>query len=147
MTRAAKILYFGALLIGLSTGSVISIRSTAFRLEALYDIPRLTAPGVLRDFSYMQYKNADHEHANAALLTYANFLEELQKTYPENPQKGELAVAYTRLALLEDAANNQEQSRTYITKARSWYSPIVGGRELSDSEMKFAVNKMDAWMH
>jgi len=146
MTRAAKILYFGALLIGLSTGSVISFRSTAFRLESLYDIPRLTAPGVLRDFSYMQYKNADHEHANAALLTYANFLQELQKTYPENPQKGELAVVYTRLALLEDAANNQEQSRTYMTKARFWYSPIVGGRELSDSEMKFAVNKMDARM-
>jgi hypothetical protein len=146
MTRAAKILYFTALLIGLSIGAFFSFRNTMFFLDDSHDGQRLTAPRVLRDFSYMQYKNADHEHANAALLTYANFLEELQKTYPENPQKGELAVAYTRLALLEDAANNQEQSRTYITKARSWYSPIVGGRELSDSEMKFAVNKMDAWM-
>jgi hypothetical protein len=112
-------------------------------LGGYYDTQRLIAPDVLRDFSYMQYKHADLAHAEAALLTHANFLEELQKTYPEKTQN-ELAVVYTRLALLEDAANNQEQSRTYLTKARSWYSPIVGGRELSDSEMKFAVNKVDA---
>src|SRR4029077_4404139 len=111
-----------------------------------YDIHRLIAPRVLRDFSFLQYKYADREHANAALLIYARLLEELQKTYPEDSQKNDLAIAYTRLALLEDAADNQEQSRTYITKARSWHSPIVGGRELSDSEMKFAVNKMDAWL-
>ena len=146
MTRAAKILYFAALLIGLSIGAFFSFRNTTRILDVSYVGQRLTAPWVLRDFSYMQYKNADPAHAEAALLTYCNFLEELQKMYPENAQKGELAVAYTRLALLEDAANNQEQSRTYITKARSWYSPVVGGRELSDSEMKFAVNKMDAWM-
>jgi len=91
----------------------------------------------------MQYKNADPAHAEAALLTYANFLEELQKTYPEKAQKDELAVAYTRLALVEDAANHPEQSRNYMTKARSWYKSNRG-RDLSDSEMKFAVNRMDA---
>ncbi len=146
MTRAAKILYFAPLLIGLSIGGFFSFRNTTRFLDVSHDVQRQTAPWVLRDFAYIQYRNADHEHANAALLTYANFLEEFQKTYPENPQKGELAVVYARLALLEDAANNQEQSRTYMTKARFWYSPIVGGRELSDSEMKFAVNKMDARM-
>jgi len=146
MTRGAKITYLGALLIGLSIGTFSSFRITAYSLKTLDDLRVLTAPGVLRDFSYMQYKNADLAHAEAALLTYARFLEELQKTYPEKGQKNELAVVYTRLALLEDAAHNQGQSRIYLTKARAWYSPIVGGRELSDSEMKFAVNKMDAWM-
>src|SRR4029077_17176376 len=89
-----------------------------------YDIHRLIAPRVLRDFSFLQYKYADREHANAALLIYARLLEELQKTYPEDSQKNDLAIAYTRLALLEDAADNQEQSRTYITKARPAHSPL-----------------------
>jgi hypothetical protein len=146
MTKAAKIISLGGLLTGLSIGAFNSFRMTAYSLKTLDDIRVLTAPSVLRDFSYQQYKNADLAHAEAALLTYARFLEELQKTYPEKGRKSELAVVYTRLALLEDAAHNQVQSRIYLTKARSWYSPIVDGRELSDSEMKFAVNKMDAWM-
>src|SRR5258708_31814355 len=134
MTRAAKIMYFGALFIGISIGSFFAFRTATHTLESIYDLQQMTAPMVLRDFSYTQYKNADRAHAQAALLTYANFLGELQKAYPEKGQKMELAVAYTRLALLEDAASNQEQSRTYMTKARSWYSPTIGGRELSDSE-------------
>jgi hypothetical protein len=146
MTRAAQIISLVALLIGLSIGAFVSFRTTATGLEDLHDLWRLTTPSVLRDFSFQQYKNADPAHAKAALLTYATFLEEFQKTYPEKGQQKELAVVYTRLAMLEDAANNQEQSRTYMTKARSWYSPIVGGRTLSDSEMKFAVNKIDTFM-
>jgi hypothetical protein len=145
MTRAAKILYFGALLIGLSIGAFFSFRNTTRILDLSYEAQQQTAPWVLRDFSYMQYKNADHEHANAALLTYANFLEELQKTHPEKGQEGELAVAYTRLALREDAANNSEQSQIYMLKAHFW-SRSSGARDAPDSVMKLAVNRMDAWM-
>ena len=117
-----------------------------FILGVSRDGQRLAAPGVLRDFSYMQYKNADLAHANTALLTYDNLLEGLEKTNPEKGQKYELAFAYTRLALLEDAANNSEQSQIYMLKAHFW-NRSAGGRDAPDSVMKLAVNRygcMDA---
>jgi hypothetical protein len=145
MTRAAKIMYLGALFIGLSIGVFFSFRRAALILDNLNEARRLTAPGVLRDFSYIQYKYADSEHAKVALLTYASLLEEMQNVNPENAPKYGLAVAYTRLALLEDAAHNAEQSQIYMAKSRSLYRS-AGGRELSDSQMKFAVEQLDAWM-
>jgi hypothetical protein len=145
MTRAAKITYLGALLLGLSIGSYFSFRTATHNLEAFYDLRRLAAPQVLRDFSYLQYKYSDPEHAKAALLTFASLLEQMEKTSPEKARKLDLAYAYTRLALLEDAANNREQSRYYMTKTRLWYRSI-DGRDISDYEMKVVVDKMDAWM-
>jgi hypothetical protein len=145
MTRAAKITYFGALLLGLFIGSYFSFRTAMRNLEAYYNFRRLAAPQVLRDFSYSQYKYADTEHAQAALLTFASVLEQMEKASPEKSRKLDLAYAYTRLALLEDAAKNREQSQNYMTKTRAWYRSI-GGQNVSDYEMKIAVDKMDAWM-
>ncbi len=145
MTRAAIITYIGALLLGLSIGSYFSFRTATHNLQAFYDVRRLAAPQVLREFSYLQYKYADPEHAKEALLTFASVLEQMEKTSSENARKLDLAYAYTRLALLEDATKNREQSQNYMTKTRSWYRSI-GGRDISDYEMKIAVDKMDAWM-
>jgi hypothetical protein len=145
MTRVATILYIGALLVGLSTGGFISCRRTTSDLDASYQARQLTAHGVLREFSYAQYKYADSEHAKAALLTYVGLLEQMQKLRPEKAQRYDLATAYTRLALLEDAAHNPEQSQIYMARTRSWYKS-AGGPELTDSQMKFAVEKIDAWM-
>jgi hypothetical protein len=145
MTRAAIITYFGALLLGLSIGSYFSFRNATHNLEAFYDFKRVAAPQVLRDFSYLQYKYADPEHAKTALLTFAGLLEQMEMTSPEKARKLDLAYAYTRLALLEDAAQNREQSQNYMTKTRAWYRSM-GGRDISNYEMKIAVDKMDAWM-
>jgi hypothetical protein len=62
-------------------------------LETDYDSRRQKASRVLCDFSYLQYKNADLEQANAALFTYAGLLEELQKTHAQKAQKVNFAVA------------------------------------------------------
>jgi hypothetical protein len=145
MTRAAKITYVGALFIGISIGAFISFRNTTLNLESYYETRRLTAPWVLRDFSYVQYKNAGPADAKAALLTFASLLEEMQKANPEKSQKLDLALTYTRLALLEGEANNPEQSRIYMSKARAWYRSY-SGRDVTAFEMKVAVDKMDALM-
>jgi hypothetical protein len=146
MTRTAKIICFGALLSGLSIGAFISFRTTTLTLEDFYDAGRLTAPSVLRDFSFLQYQNADPAHAKAALLTYASFLEEMQKVNPEKSQKSDLAATYVRLASVEGAAKNPELSQIYMAKAHSWYRSF-GGRDLTDFEMKAAVDKMDTLLH
>jgi hypothetical protein len=127
MTKAAKITYFAALLIGLSIGAFFGFQTAAPVLEAYYTARQLTAPIVLSHFSYLQYSYADPAHAQAALQTSASLLEEMEKLKPEETQERELSFTYTRLALLEDAADNSKPSHALMTKARYWYA-VSGGR-------------------
>jgi hypothetical protein len=143
MTPVAKIAYLTALLIGVSVGLFFGYRNRIDLLKNYGESRFLTAPLVLSDFSKEQYAHADFEHATAALLTYADLLEELEKAKPEKAHKVELSMAYTRLALLEDDARNPEQSHEFMTKARYWYTPQHGGRDLSESEMKAALKRFD----
>jgi hypothetical protein len=143
MTPAAKLTYFAALLVGLSVGAFLGFQYYSPAVEASFSLRQMTAEQLLAHFSYLQYKHADREHAEAALQTFTSFLEEMEKSKPEKVQKYELAYAYTRLALLADAADNPEQSHAYMAKAQSWYT-AAGGRDLSDSQMKTAVKTRDA---
>jgi hypothetical protein len=142
MTRAAKITYFAALVIGLSIGAFFGFQTTAPLLEAYYDARQLTAPMAFSRFSYLQYSYADAAHAQAALVTLARFLEELEKLRPEKTRERELVFTYTRLALLEDAAEKLDQSHALMAKARYWNS-LSGGRDFSESEMKAALKTLD----
>jgi hypothetical protein len=142
MTLAAKITYFAALLIGLSIGAFFGFQTAAAALEAYYSGRQLIAPTLLSHFSYLQYIYADPTHAQAALQTSARLLEGMEKLNPENTQERELSFTYTRLALLEDAANNSEQSHALMTKARYWFA-VSGGRDYSESEMKTMLKSVD----
>jgi hypothetical protein len=93
-------------------------------------------------FSYLQCRSADAAHAQAALETFAKNLEEWVKLQPEKTQERELAFTYTRLALLEDAAEKRDQSHALMAKARYWYSSS-GGRDYSESEMKAALKRLN----
>jgi hypothetical protein len=66
----------------------------------------------------------------------------MEKSNPEKTQERELSLTYTRLALLEDAADNSEQSHALMTKARYWYT-ASGGRDYSESEMKTMLKSLD----
>jgi hypothetical protein len=46
------------------------------------------------------------------------------------------------LAVLEETANDPEQSSAYMSRARLWYT-ADGGREYSDSEMKSFLKQID----
>jgi hypothetical protein len=61
---------------------------------------------------------------------------------PERTQQLNLAMAYTRLALIEDEAHNQDQSQADMTKARNWYATF-GGRDYSESEVKTILKTFD----
>jgi hypothetical protein len=142
MTPAAKIVYLAALVLGLSAGLWFGYRSGVDHLQAYEEARLATAPLALGEFSREEYARADFEHASAALLSYAALLEELEKAKAERMHKDELSATYVRLALLEDDARNPQQSREFMTRARYWYTGF-GGRDLSDSEMKTAVMRLD----
>jgi hypothetical protein len=146
MTRAAKVTYFVALLMGLLAGGLVGFQSASLALQSHEDISRITAPFIFGDFSYLQFKHADPKHAEAAVQMFVSFLQEMEKLAPSRRQKVDLALAYTRLALLADAAHNPDQSHTYMANALYWYK-AGPGHEYSESEMKAALKTSDEHLH
>ena len=145
MTPAARLTYLAAILIGMSLGAFLRYKLTVNALASLEELRYMTDPNELSEFSQMQYRHADLEHAQAALLSYASFLEQMEKLKPDKQREIQLAMAYTRLAMLEDTAKNQQQSRTYMLSAAANYK-ASGGQEYSDSEMKARLQEFDRRM-
>ena len=145
MTPAAKITYLMAALIGLAGGFFLGFRAGTLRAGAFHKAERMEAAMELSRFSNEQYQHADAQHAREALLANVKFLEEMERVGPENTRKTELAMAYTRLALLEDAAQNTAQSQGFMNQARAWYK-ANGRPDRSDAEMKAAQKKFDEVM-
>jgi hypothetical protein len=143
MTRAAKITYVAALFIGLSIGGIFGFQTDTSLLKAYFTVRHLTAPMIFSRFSYLQYNYAETEHAQAALQTFAGFLEQLERLSPERMQEQDLTFTYTRLALLADAADRPEQAHALMTKAHYWYVAGGGRGEYSESELKANLNALD----
>jgi hypothetical protein len=142
MTPAAKLTYALALVIGLAGGTLFGFWKDSDLLKSYYSARQETAPMVLEDFSFVQYRHADAEHARAALLAYAGLLEQLESVHQGKLQELQLTNAYIRLATLEDSTNNLQASRDYMAKARYFYT-ASGGQNRSDSEMKAALADWD----
>ncbi len=145
MTPAAKVLYAMAALIGLAGGFFLGFRTGTFQSEASYEAQRMAAEMELSRFSYEQYKHADAQHATEALLLSVKFLEAMEHVRTQQWQKADLAIAYTRLALLEDAAQNTAESQAYMNQARAWYK-ANGFPDASDAGMKAAQKRVDELM-
>jgi hypothetical protein len=142
MTRAAKVTYIAAALVGLFLGMSLGFQKVAVTFDLDNDIQRSMASTELTDFSSMQYRHANPEHAEEALLMSVKFLEKFERLKPGRVQELRLGVLYLRLAVLEDAAHNLEQSRVHMEKAKGWYK-TGGGHDYSDDEMKAMLKRFD----
>ncbi len=141
MTRAAKITYSMALLIGLVSGAVMGFWFRSGSLELFDFVTPMFALAALGNYTYLQYKHADAEHARAALQSYADFLDEMEKIKPDRAQRADLSFTYGRLALLEEKENNSEQSHIFMDKARSYANNA--GREISEADLRKTLKIID----
>jgi hypothetical protein len=66
----------------------------------------------------------------------------VERLKPEKMQKADLAMTYTRLALLQDAEGNTQKSDGYMVTARSWYK-AYNGKDYPEAEMKAQVKSFD----
>jgi hypothetical protein len=143
MTRAAKIVYLGALIIGLLAGGIAGFSEEFSTLKNFEESTETMMPQAVTDFWYLQYKYADPVDARAALSNSASLLEDICSANPKAGPRGEVGEIYVHLAILEDAAGDSEQSHAYMLQARSWW-PNPKEDAHSDEELKAAVKKMDA---
>jgi hypothetical protein len=140
MTRAARLVYGAAALMGLGFGFVCGWRAANWTYSATNEVVYVAAVPELEEFSYRQYRYADIEHARQALLMFTNFGEQLDAVHQDNVLRRDLGFAYTRLSILADSVDDMQQSRQYLEKANYWYK--AGGGHIRD--LKLTVMHLDA---
>jgi len=142
VTRAAKFVYLGALIVGLLAGACAEFYQDFPMFKESQESTDTMVPLAVTDYWYLQYKYSDPNDAKAALSSSAGLVEEMFKANPRTKPTGELGEIYAHLAILSDAANNPEQSSAYLIEARSWWTNPKGAA-ISDDDLKAAVKKID----
>jgi hypothetical protein len=142
MTRAAKIVYLSALILGLLAGAFAEFHDDFPMLKHVEESRETMMPQSVTDFWYLQFKYANPADSKDALLSSAAILEEMYAANPKAGPKGEVGEIYAHLAILADDENNPVASRAYMIQARSWWADPKE-RDISDDALKAAVEKMD----
>jgi hypothetical protein len=104
--------------------------------------PQLRTAHLVPGQRHPLYRLSSTKATTCALLSVAGLLERLEKSGPTKVQKLLLANTYTRLAMLEDSANDTQGSKESMSKARYWYT-ASGRADHSDSEMKAELKLAD----
>jgi hypothetical protein len=103
----------------------------------------LSVSSVASSFSIQQFQNADADHARAAALLEIILLEQLERATHDLIYRGKAGYAFTRLALIEESANNPAAARSALEQAKMWFKSS-SGKEPTDDQMKEALKKMDS---
>jgi hypothetical protein len=102
---------------------------------------------VLRgDYAYLQYKHADSQHGESALLDYLNAVQWLQGK--RNPiLRKQLAfdsgLTYLRLFRLKQASNDTENAEKFMKLAQSEFSSI-GWKDVSETALQRRIEAREA---
>lgn len=143
MTRGFKVTFLTAAALGLGLGGYWG-HSEASEVSASLVSGQYIAPTkVASDFARAQFMHADTDHARQAVMFQIHLLEQLEKA-DSSFRADELGWAYTRLAMIEEAAGHPEAEKSTLAQARASYSRRhPGAAELTDDEMKNGVRRVD----
>ncbi len=97
-------------------------------------------------FSARQFDYADADHARDAVLFEIHTLEQLHHAAPDSMQGGRLAVAFTRLGMIEESVGQADAAHASFDKARTWVKRSQPGADMNDAKLKDAVRRMDQVM-
>ncbi len=145
MTRAAKWTYALVLSLGICGGIAIGFLWTKRTLDFADTVSPMMARAALGNLTDLQYRHANPQRAQSAIVQYIDFLQLMEKASPDHIQETDLAIAYVRLALLADAAHDEGESAHCMQKAHEWYRTATG-HDASDSEMKVRIKSLDGFI-
>lgn len=144
MTRAIKVTFLTAAILGLGLGGYLghseADQMSDFLKSTQYMAPTKTAS----DFARIQFMHADTDHARQAVMFQIHLLEQLEladKTFHEDK---ELASAYVRLAMVEEAAGQPDAEQRALAQARAIHKRVHACcEELTDNDLKNGVKRLD----
>lgn len=142
MTRIMKVSFVLSAMLGLAAGGMFGYSQGTELGESMRSTDPIVASSAVSDFSARQFYHAIVEHARQAAQLEISVLEQLQVATDGAPAKGQLGLAYVRLAMVEEAAGNKAAERHALEQARGCFPPPRAGHELSDDQLKEALNRM-----
>jgi hypothetical protein len=143
MTRAHKITFLTAAILGLGCGGYFAYRSAIQISDSLESIRYIPPTKVASDFARIQFMHADTDHARQAVMLQIQLLEQLEladKSFHAN----DLPFAYIRLAMVEEAAGRPEDEQRALAQARARLRRTHSrNEEPTDDELENAVRRLD----
>ncbi len=143
MRRAIKITFIAAAILGLGCGGYLGRRSAIQIGDSLESIQYVAPTKVASDFARTQFWRADTDHARQAVMLQIQLLEQLELA-DKSFHADDLAFAYTRLAMVEEAAGRPEAEQRGLAQAKARYRQMHSrSGERTDDDLKNAVKRMD----
>jgi hypothetical protein len=143
MTRAHKITFIAAAILDLGCGGYFAHQSAVEISDSLESSQYIGPTGVASDFARKQFMHADTDHARQAVMLQIQLLEQLEladKSFHAN----ELAFAYIRLAMVEEAAGRPEAEQRALAQARARIQQTHSrNAESTDDELENGVRRVD----
>jgi hypothetical protein len=146
VTDGIKITFLVAAVLGLALGGYWGHSEAVDTNASLESIQYFAPTKVASDFARLQFTHSDPDHARQAVMFQIHLLEQLQKVDRafRAYEVGELGWAYTRLAMIEEAAGHPEAETSALANARTILKQARPGKEeLTDDKLKDGVKRMD----
>jgi hypothetical protein len=143
MMRAIKITFIAAAILGFSFGGYLGHRSAIQVGDSLESIQYIAPTKIASDFARTQFMRADTDHARQAVMLQIQLLEQLELA-DKSFHAHDLAFAYIRLAMVEEAAGRPAAEQRALAQARVRYRQMHSRNdELTDDELRNAVERSD----
>jgi len=143
MTRAIKITFIMAATLGLGFGGYLGRRSAIQIGDSLKSIQYIAPTKTVSDFARTQFMRADTDHARQAVMLQIQLLEQLERV-DKSFHADDLAFAYIRLAMIEEAAGQPAAEQRALAQARVRHRQMHSRNdELTDEELRNAVKRSD----
>jgi len=142
MTRAIKVTFLATALLGLGLGGHFGYFEAAEESSLLESTQYIAPAKVASDFARIQFMHADTDHARQAVMLQIQLLEQLELA-DRSFHANELALAYIRLAMVEEAAGRPEAEQRALAQARARWQTHSRKEELTDEELKNAAKRID----
>jgi len=143
MTRVMKITFAVAAVVGIASGSVLGWRNAKDLSDSMQWVETMSASEVTSDFASQQFEHADSGHARQAVLLQIKLLGQLERLAHDSSTESNLGFAYTRLALIEEAAGQADAERSALDQARTWFTRARPRDEHTDQQMEDSLKRLD----
>jgi hypothetical protein len=144
MTREIKLIFLAAAVLGLCLGGFLGHWSAIGTVDSLESVQYIAPTKIVSDFARTQFMHADTDHARQAVMIQIRLLEQLEMADKAFHADIELGPAYSRLALIEEAAGRYDAEKQALVSARACYKRISPNAEdWTDDKLKDAVKTMD----
>jgi hypothetical protein len=141
MTLAHKVTFLASAILGLGCGGYLGYSEANQISDSLESTQYIAPTAVASDFARTQFMRANTDHARQAVTLQIQLLEQLELA-DKSFHADELALAYIRLAMVEEAAGRPEAEQQALAQAKARWR-THSGEELTDDELRNAVKRLD----